>query len=236
MARHIVRLDIDTFFQRDLDARFWQFVTRFDVVSIGRKRYLDKKGVVVGGEPDTGITVFDTAKDSTQQFCDLWESGYTNITIQLAAGGVNDITLFRHFLRDGSVPDLRFGIFGVGCRDDAPREHQWVVDSLHYSSKCRYCPDEFPDVSSYNLFEYITHVKGRQGPIVFRNGTQKLMATASRNIALMRNRSRIDRKIRLQRNEMGTSPSSSTSERSSRRRGRNAMVSRGVNSSTVLCD
>ena len=36
MARHIVRLDIDTFFQRDLDARFWQFVTRFDVVSIDR--------------------------------------------------------------------------------------------------------------------------------------------------------------------------------------------------------
>eukprot|EP00966_Prymnesium_polylepis_P023714 545983-Prymnesium_polylepis.1 len=37
LARHIVWLDIDTFFQRDLDARFWRFVTKFDVVTIGRK-------------------------------------------------------------------------------------------------------------------------------------------------------------------------------------------------------
>ena len=233
IARHIVWLDIDTFFQRDLDARFWQFVTRFDIVSIGRKRYVDKKGMIVGGEPDTGVTVFDTASEATHHFCDRWEAGYTNLTIQLAAGGVNDITLFRHFLHDGGTPDMRFGIFGVACREDAPHDQQWVVDSLHYSSKCRFCPDELPDVSSYNLFEYITHVKGRQGPIVFRNGTQRLMASASRSIALMRNRSQMDRKVRVPRNGVRAASMSLTGKR---RRARKVMANRGVNSSTVLCD
>ena len=44
-------------------------------------------------------------------------------------------------------------------------------------------------MSPFNLFEYITHVKGRQGPIVFRNGTARQMAAASRKIQLLRNRS-----------------------------------------------
>ncbi|KAL1511098.1 hypothetical protein AB1Y20_005920 [Prymnesium parvum] len=188
LARHVVWLDVDTFFQRALDERFWSFVRQFDVVTIGRKALVDRKGVVVGGgAPDTGVVMFDTARNATQQFCACWEAGYTDQAIQSAAGGVNDITLFRHCAQDGSAPGLRLAHFAVACRDEDSKE-AWVVDSIHYSSKCRYCPLEMANVSPFNLFEYITHVKGRQGPIVFHNATQRSIASASRKIEGMRKR------------------------------------------------
>jgi hypothetical protein len=37
LARYIVWLDFDTFFQRPLDARFWAWMGRYDVATIGAK-------------------------------------------------------------------------------------------------------------------------------------------------------------------------------------------------------
>ena len=84
--------------------------------------------------------------------------------MRLAAGGVNDVQLFGSLLTR-MQGEVHAGFFAVGCRSRSSTD-QWVVESRPYKQTAHhYCAHEAPNVSPWNIFEYITHLKTGTGPI-----------------------------------------------------------------------
>ena len=157
-ASRLLWLDLDTWFQRPLDVRFWSWCDRFDVATISRKMYW----------PDTGITYY-APSSSRLELLEAARSAYSLVpsrdgVLTAMAGGFNDVQIFGHLL--ARRPSVRVGHFAVGCRP-ARSEARWLSESRPYKVKPRqhYCPSETADVSPFNLFEYITHKKHRSGPM-----------------------------------------------------------------------
>ena len=170
LARHVVWLDFDTFFQQPLDTRFWAWVGKYDVATIGAK---------APHNPETGVLVLDATSVHARRLLRLTRLAYTTPALRQAAGGVNDVQIFGLLLNQlassASAPaissgGLSVGWFAVGCRRLRGRE-PWLVDSLLYEAyQYQLCPSEAPNVSPFNLFEYVTHIKRKAGPIATTGG------------------------------------------------------------------
>tara|TARA_B110001452_G_scaffold119427_1_gene99085 strand:- start:1841 stop:3109 length:1269 start_codon:yes stop_codon:yes gene_type:complete len=171
LAKHVVWLDFDTFFQQPLDTRFWAWAGKYDVTTIGAK---------VPHNPETGVLVLDATSVRARRLLRLTRLAYTTPALRQAAGGVNDVQIFGLLLNQlagGAAPapttsaaGLTVGWFAVGCRKLHSRE-PWLVDSLLYEAyQYQLCPSEAPNVSPFNLFEYVTHVKRKAGPIATTGG------------------------------------------------------------------
>ena len=172
----VLWLDIDCFFQKELDAAFWSWTLSFEVATIMRKAY----------GPDTGILYLRASSPRVQQLLEEARVLYSAAarTGVSPAGGVNDIQvvgLLMNTLR--SDKGLCIGGFAIGCRPELGRgahSPRWVSDALVYKSKPRqhYCPlrsDANETVnaienhgrhrSPWNILEYVTHRKSSRGPI-----------------------------------------------------------------------
>ena len=161
LARYIVWLDFDTFFQRPLDARFWAWMGRYDVATIGAKP---------PHNPETGIIVLDATSPRALRLVRLVRAAYTEPRLRQAAGGLNDVQIFGLLFNELRPSGLRVGLFAVGCRDFRSRD-AWLVDSLLYEAyQYQLCPSESAAVSPFNVFEYLTHVKRKAGPIATSTG------------------------------------------------------------------
>lgn len=170
LAKYVVWLDFDTFFQQPLDARFWAWAGRYDVSTIGAKP---------PHNPETGVLVLDAMSARARRLLRLTRLAYTTPALRQAAGGVNDVQIFGLLLNQlaGAAPAytsssaaLKVGWFAVGCRKLRNRE-PWLVDSLLYEAyQYQLCPSEAPGVSPFNLFEYVTHIKRKAGPIATMGG------------------------------------------------------------------
>ena len=133
----VLWLDMDCFFQRDLDAAFWQWTMRFDVATILRKAY----------GPDTGILwlrgtprVRQLLEDARRLYSHAARTGVA--TSVAPARGVNDVQVFDALLKAASsaAGGLRVGAFAIGCRPES--NARWIMDARPYKSKPRqhYCP------------------------------------------------------------------------------------------------
>ena len=161
LAKYIVWLDFDTFFQRPLDARFWAWMGRYDVATIGAKP---------PHNPETGIIVLDATSPRTLRLVRLARATYTEPRLRQAAGGLNDVQVFGLLFSELAASGLRVGLFAVGCRDFRSRD-AWLVDSLLYEAyQYQLCPSDSAAVSPFNVFEYLTHVKRKAGPIATSTG------------------------------------------------------------------
>ena len=177
----ILWLDMDCFFQRDLDAAFWQWTTRYDVATILRKAY----------GPDTGILWLRGTSPRVRQLLEDAKLLYshaarTGVATSIApARGVNDVQVFDALLKAAPSAGGRLciGAFAIGCR---PEIHaRWILDARPYKSKPRqhYCPlsrrrnastDAFVARSPWNVLEYVTHLKAARGPIHLANAGRRL--------------------------------------------------------------
>ena len=161
LAKYIVWLDFDTFFQRPLDARFWAWMGHYDVATIGAKP---------PHNPETGIIVLDATSPRALRLVRLVRAAYTEPRLRQAAGGLNDVQIFGLLFSELASSGLRVGLFAVGCRDFRARD-AWLVDSLLYEAyQYQLCPSDTAAVSPFNVFEYLTHVKRKAGPIATSTG------------------------------------------------------------------
>ena len=161
LARYVVWLDFDTFFQKPLDAKFWAWMARYHVATIGAK---------APHNPETGVLVLDATSSRTRRLVRLVRAAYTEPRLRQAAGGLNDVQIFGLLFNVLASTGLRVGLFAVGCRDFSSRE-AWLVDSLLYEAyQYQLCPSESAAVSPFNVFEYVTHVKRKAGPIATTGG------------------------------------------------------------------
>ena len=143
VASYVLWLDYDTWFQRPLDAAFWRWMSMFDVATIGQKPPRN---------PETGIVMMHTGR--ARRFAERLRDGYEDPAARLAAGGVNDVQLFGSLLTR-MQGEVHAGFFAVGCRSLSSTD-QWVVESRPYKQTAHhYCAHEAPNVSPWNIFEYI---------------------------------------------------------------------------------
>jgi len=153
VASYVLWLDYDTWFQRPLDLAFWRWMSMFDVATIGQKPPRN---------PETGIVMMHTGR--ARRFAERLRDGYEDPAARLAAGGVNDVQIFGSLLTR-MQGEVHAGFFAVGCRSRSSTD-QWVVESRPYKQTAHhYCAHEAPNVSPWNIFEYITHLKTGTGPI-----------------------------------------------------------------------
>ena len=170
-------LDLDTWFQRPLDARFWSWCDKFDVATIIRKRYYPETGIAFYAPTARRLHLLEAARAAYSI------TPHATIAAKPAAGGFNDVQVFGHlFARSSS---LRIGAFAVGCRPSVSMsgpDAQWVQEARPYKVKPRqhYCPSETMATSPWNLFEYITHKKHSSGPMGRRSTDVAMVRQASK--------------------------------------------------------
>ena len=133
--------------------------------SIGaRVRYKGMAMTVIEDADEEGDVCMQEDWDTDGAIAERLRDGYEDPAARLAAGGVNDVQLFGSLLTR-MQGEVRAGFFAVGCRSRSSTD-QWVVESRPYKQTAHhYCAHEAPNVSPWNIFEYITHLKTGTGPI-----------------------------------------------------------------------
>ena len=174
-STHLLWLDTDTFFLRSPDARFWDFVTRFDLATIFRHGQVQTFEEPFSSSPETGIIYLQTFSPGTERVLRRVANAFFNQSEWERAKSVNDISLFDLAFREADPLWLRLGRFGVACRrtDKSGAGSTWMklARALYNDNSQRLldCPERnlpaaATSVSSFNLFEYIIHAKGN-GPM-----------------------------------------------------------------------
>ena len=190
-ARRLLWLDSDAFFQRAPDDAFTSWMDHYDVATIFRfwPQYCPKDREhpwLSGCNPETGVVAFSVTPATRQLVEDMRSAYYHYDTAEYdGLQGLNDINFFKYLLNNGATygklhADLRVGRFAVGCRPDAGNGEarvQWLWDARWYTNTGVDCvthhkanhsssgasKESKPNVSPFNLFEYVTHCKG-SGP------------------------------------------------------------------------
>ena len=171
----ILWLDVDAYFQRPLDAEFWNWATQFDVATIFRRGTGDIYASDGPTTPETGIMFFNAASAAAQFMVREAQLALHDETERLLASSVNDISIFNMLFRRADPRMTRLGRFAVGCRPPhRPKSPEWLRAVSQYQNDPRVvdCVDDRAEqlpaaastVSPFNLFSYITHAKGN-GPV-----------------------------------------------------------------------
>eukprot|EP00747_Dinoflagellata_sp_TGD_P156202 gnl/TRDRNA2_/TRDRNA2_177645_c0_seq49.p1 gnl/TRDRNA2_/TRDRNA2_177645_c0~~gnl/TRDRNA2_/TRDRNA2_177645_c0_seq49.p1 ORF type:complete len:373 (+),score=24.31 gnl/TRDRNA2_/TRDRNA2_177645_c0_seq49:33-1151(+) len=181
-------VDTDVVFQKPLDERFLSFAFAHDVATIAtptskissvetgimsfvasnRTRSLANNAVAL--YLDGGMLAlaeecgFDGGKtDSTKENHVCNHLGFNDVKIWHVLLGPHDDAIGKRWW---NVPGLNIGWYAVGCRPtgkDIFSWARWSKDAGRYSSGHNLCPGQGNNTSPFNLFEYITHMKGGNG-------------------------------------------------------------------------
>ena len=165
----VMWLDSDAFFQQAPPPSFFDWMTQYDVATIFRPKMTNL--------PETGIVGFSATPAATQLVKDMRDA-YYHYDTPFYSGllGLNDVHVLGYLMNYGSPSGkrqmLRVGRFATGCRPQLPNPNvSWQWDSRLYANNVPSRPyldcvehrKRIPNISPFNMFEYVTHCKGN-GP------------------------------------------------------------------------
>eukprot|EP00747_Dinoflagellata_sp_TGD_P156173 gnl/TRDRNA2_/TRDRNA2_177645_c0_seq22.p1 gnl/TRDRNA2_/TRDRNA2_177645_c0~~gnl/TRDRNA2_/TRDRNA2_177645_c0_seq22.p1 ORF type:complete len:373 (+),score=28.36 gnl/TRDRNA2_/TRDRNA2_177645_c0_seq22:33-1151(+) len=185
-------VDTDVVFQKPLDERFLSFAFAHDVATIAtptskissvetgimsfvasnRTRSLANNAVAL--YLDGGMLAlaeecgFDGGKTKETYLSNNYTCshlGFNDVKIWHVLLGPHDDAIGKRWW---NVPGLNIGWYAVGCRPtgkDIFSWARWSKDAGRYSSGHNLCPGQGNNTSPFNLFEYITHLKGGHGQL-----------------------------------------------------------------------
>eukprot|EP00747_Dinoflagellata_sp_TGD_P156190 gnl/TRDRNA2_/TRDRNA2_177645_c0_seq38.p1 gnl/TRDRNA2_/TRDRNA2_177645_c0~~gnl/TRDRNA2_/TRDRNA2_177645_c0_seq38.p1 ORF type:complete len:371 (+),score=34.24 gnl/TRDRNA2_/TRDRNA2_177645_c0_seq38:33-1145(+) len=183
----LLSVDTDVVFQKQLDERFLSFAFAYDVATIAApdstRSYVESGIMSFVASNRTRSLVsnalalyLDGGMLALAEECGFdggkTKETYLSNNYTCSHLGFNDVKIWHVLLgphddaigkRWWNVPGLNIGWYAVGCR---PNHSKWAKDAAKYSVDGDVlCPGQGNNTSPFNLFEYITHLKGGHGQL-----------------------------------------------------------------------
>mmetsp|Transcript_17287 Transcript_17287/g.55439 ORF Transcript_17287/g.55439 Transcript_17287/m.55439 type:complete len:375 (+) Transcript_17287:260-1384(+) len=168
-SRYLLWLDTDVQIQKPLDAEFWNFVSKYDIVFIDAwkppKQEMAVFGKRINHQVDTGV-VFYVVNSKTKGFINNMVHTYlSNSAVDLPY--LDDTFVFTQVLERNQ--NLVKGFFSV-CAHALHEKlklkkilRPWEkLMKLYSPAGFRYKCTGDVDASPFNMFEYLAHLKGRK--------------------------------------------------------------------------